>query len=255
LAAVAAMVPPGVPMADIGTDHAHLPIALVKWDHTPWAVATDVREGPCRRAQQAVHAAGLSHRIDVRLGDGLKALEQGEVHTVVMAGMGGVLMDELLRADPEKTRSFQRLVLQPNMASHRLRTTLLGQQWKLLDEQLVFDEGYVYEILTYEPGSDDAYAAAAETLARQRELAFIKDDWFLLYLLGPRLLQKAWEAPDDGTRQLLLMRMEEAAEKRRRILAGLKRARHTAERQKIGPLTNQLAQLEVLAQCMRTGKP
>lgn len=255
LAAVARMIPRGVPLADVGTDHAYLPIELVQSGHTPWAVAVDVREGPYERARRAVENAGLSERIDVRLGDGLTVLEPGEVHTVVMAGMGGGLMRRLLSADPEKTRSFQRLVLQPNMASYQLRSAMFDLRWKLMDEQLVWDDGHLYEVLAYESGNDDTYAAAAETLGRADPFTFLRHDWFLLFLLGPHLLLRAWYGEDEEQRRFLLQQVDRAIDKRQHILAGLKQARGAAEQEKMHRLTTQLAQLEVLAQCMRTGRP
>lgn len=255
LAAVADMIPEGAAFADVGTDHAYLPICLVQSGRTPWAVAVDVREGPYLRARQAVAKAGLAERIDVRLGDGLTALAPGEVDTVVLAGMGGGLMQKLLTADPEKTRTFRRLVLQPNMATHLVRSALYRHRWKLMDERFVLDDGHLYEILVYEQGADDAYMAAAEKLGGEKALSFLRDDWFLLFLLGPRQLQKGWEGQDETQRRLLFRRMEQAGDKLQYILDGLRQARHPAERAKIDTLKNQLAQLEVLAQCMRTVKP
>ncbi len=253
LCQVAAQVPRGVPFADVGTDHAYLPISLVQSGHTPYAIAVEVRKGPYQRALKAVQEAGLSARISVRLGDGLQALAAAEVHTIVLAGMGGELMRRLLTAEPGKTLTFQRLVLQPNMASHFVRRALLAHGWKLRAEKLVLDCGHLYEILAYEQGLDDSYQTAAQALSQIDDLAFLKEDWFLLFLLGPRILLEEWLQKEQKSRRGLLVcqRIRYESDKRRRILEGLRLARHR-EREKMDRLEKELIQLEVLAQCMHT---
>ncbi|OUM87459.1 MAG: hypothetical protein BAA01_12710 [Bacillus thermozeamaize] len=251
LCRIATQIPTGVPFADVGTDHAYLPISLVQSGHCPQAVAVEVREGPYQRALQAVQEAGLSDRIAVRLGDGLEPLAAGEVHSVVLAGMGGDLIRRLLTADPEKTVSFQRLILQPNMASHLVRKALLDQGWKLCEEQLVLDGDHLYEILTYEQGTEDSYQAAVQSLCHMRDLAFLKEDWFLLYLLGPRLLMKEClqETRKLQRGSLVFRRIAYETDKRRRILQGLSQAR-TFQQEKVSRVKEELRQLEVLSRCM-----
>ena len=91
-------------IADIGTDHAYIPIYLVKNDLAEYVIAGDVRQGPVDIAKANVEKHKLSDKIEVRLGSGLSVIEKGEVDTVIIAGMGGQLISEILSADTEKAR-------------------------------------------------------------------------------------------------------------------------------------------------------
>ena len=90
---LAKMVDPGSRVADIGTDHAYLPIELVKNGKIDYAIASDVAEGPLENAKNDIAAAGLTEQIETRLGSGLETVtDADQIDTVVIAGMGGKLM-------------------------------------------------------------------------------------------------------------------------------------------------------------------
>ena len=91
-------------IADIGTDHAYIPIYLVENYLAEYVIAGDVRQGPVDIAKANVEKHKLSDKIEVRLGSGLSVIEKGEVDTVIIAGMGGQLISEILSADIEKAR-------------------------------------------------------------------------------------------------------------------------------------------------------
>lgn len=150
LAAVAAQVRQGAPMADIGTDHAYLPAYLIQTGAVPRAIAGDVMPGPLEAARQTVEAAGLTDRIQLRLGDGLQVLHPGEVTTVTLCGMGGALMAQLLEA--ASLASIERLVLQPMESPERLRSWLTGNGWRIVHEALVEDAGRIYVVMAAERG-------------------------------------------------------------------------------------------------------
>lgn len=150
LAAVAEYVLPGAPMADIGTDHAYLPCFLVQSGHIPGAVAADILPGPLEAARATVAEAGLTDRVELRLGNGLRVLKPGDVTTATICGMGGPLIAEILAAGP--TEELQRLVLQPMGGEERLREWLAANGWRLMAERLVEDAGRIYVIMAAEPG-------------------------------------------------------------------------------------------------------
>ena len=153
LAAVARWVLPGETMADIGTDHAFLPCRLVSEGICSKAVASDVAQGPYERARQVVAEQGLSEKISVRLGSGLSVLQPKEVKTIVMAGMGGRLICELLQAEPEVASSAGRLVLQPQRNPEHVRGWLAGHGWRIIADDLAKDGKMWYNIIVAEPGS------------------------------------------------------------------------------------------------------
>ena len=98
LSAVASLITEGSRLADIGTDHGYVPIALVENGSIPSAVAMDVNKGPLERAQEHIREKHLEDRIKTRLSDGVKALEEGEADAVLIAGMGGMLVIRILDA-------------------------------------------------------------------------------------------------------------------------------------------------------------
>lgn len=142
-------VPPGARLGDIGTDHAYLPLALVADGKITGAVAIDVHKGPYQSALKAVNSAGFADRIDVRFGDGLEPLVPGEVDTVVLAGMGGVTILEILNNKPEVLHEVSTLILQPQGAEGRVREDLSSRGWLLKDEVLVEETDRVYTVILY----------------------------------------------------------------------------------------------------------
>lgn len=152
------MVKPGLVLADIGTDHAYLPIYLVKTGKVPGAVAVDVSQGPFQSAQAQVEAQGLTHKISVRLGDGLEPVKPGEVETAVLAGMGSSTMIGILERRPQVVNNLKQLVLQPMVGAAQVRRWLSDHGWRLVDETLVEDGGIIYSILAAVPGEEKLHS-------------------------------------------------------------------------------------------------
>lgn len=150
LAAVAAHVLDGEVLADIGTDHAYLPAHLVEAGRIPRAIAGDLLPGPLDAARITVTDAGLTDRIELRLGSGLRVLTPGEAACASICGMGGGLIAEILADGP--TEGIRRLVLQPMAGEERLREWLADNGWRLIAEELLEDAGRLYLILVAERG-------------------------------------------------------------------------------------------------------
>lgn len=148
LQAIADFVEDGDRIADIGTDHAFLPIALVEEGHVPYAIASDVGEGPVAIAKQNVAAAGLTEKIDVRLADGLQGISESDnLDTVVIAGMGGELIVKILAAGIDHLDGTENLVLSPHRDTDQVRQWLSDHEFGILDENMIEDEGHVYEMM------------------------------------------------------------------------------------------------------------
>ena len=148
LMAVADMVPEGLLLADIGTDHAYLPVWLLLRGRIKGAIAADVAAGPCRMAQATVRAHQLEGRIEVRQGDGLKVLKPGEAGCIVLAGMGAGTIIKILEASLGLAETADVLVLQPMTGAAALRLWLFEHGWKLKDEELAEEAGHLYDILS-----------------------------------------------------------------------------------------------------------
>ena len=154
---VAARVRPGSVVADIGTDHAGLPVYLVGSGICPRAVAGDVRRAPAQRALAAVQAAGLTDRIEVRVGDGLSVLRPGEATDIVLAGMGGDTIAAILAAAPWIRDPAVRLILQPMTRPEKMRAFLLENGFSLLEESTVASAGrrYLVTVAAYTGAAPD----------------------------------------------------------------------------------------------------
>lgn len=152
LQAIADMVPYGVTLADIGTDHALLPMYLVEQKIVTSAIAGDVHQGPYLSARNAVAAMHLDRQISVCLGNGLDVVRPNEADVVVIAGMGGTNIIDILSCRPEVTKTIKMLILQPMIAAALVRNWLSINGWRLVAEQLVQEDGRLYQILAARPG-------------------------------------------------------------------------------------------------------
>lgn len=153
---VASFIPKGASIADIGSDHAYLPVYLCKKNIANYVVAGEVNEGPYLSAQKQVRMNLLEDKINVKLGDGLSVLQDEVVNTIVIAGMGGPLISTILDDGIEFLTNVKRLILQPNIAADHIRQWLLQHDWSLIDEALLEEVGHIYEILVAERGNPKA---------------------------------------------------------------------------------------------------
>lgn len=148
--AIGRMVPSGARLADIGTDHAYLPVTLVSGGKISCAFAMDIREGPLKAAEKHIRQAGLSQQICIRQSDGLAALKPGEADTLVLSGMGGKLILRILSDGPEVLAAVRRLVLSPQSDIPAVREALPSFGFRIADEDLVAEDGKFYTIIAAE---------------------------------------------------------------------------------------------------------
>ena len=147
LQAVADFVTAGYKLADIGTDHAYIPIALVEQNRIPGAIAMDINEGPLQRAGEHIAENKMEKKIEIRLSNGFSALKKGEAESAVIAGMGGGLMIRILTEGEQIAKSLKECILQPQSEIERVRRFLLEEGYDILDENMVKDDGKYYTIL------------------------------------------------------------------------------------------------------------
>lgn len=181
LQAVASLVPQGSRFADIGTDHAYLPVWLLEQGVIASAVAGDIAAGPCQAARTTVAMHGAASSIAVRQGSGLAVLSPGEADCIAICGMGGSTIISILAADMAVAKGAQRLLLQPMAGAAALRRWLVAQGWCITREALVDDEPNFYEIICAERAEKCAARAsdAGEQCYSEVE-----------YLVGPALLRE-----------------------------------------------------------------
>ena len=138
------LVPAGARLADVGTDHAYLPAALLLEGKIPWAVAADLRRGPLDRARATVRTYGLTGRVAFRLCDGLTGIRPDEVDAVAIAGMGGETIAAILQAAPWVRERDVPLILQPMSSMPDLRTWLQDNGFRIETERLAREGDALY---------------------------------------------------------------------------------------------------------------
>jgi len=149
---IAEMVPLSDSMADIGTDHAYLPIFLLEQEKIRRAVACDIHKGPLLRAASNIADRGMNGLITLRLGSGFETLRSGEVNGAVIAGMGGLMMIDILKKSPVVSSSFQWLILQPQNHVAELKKYICEHYFQIVKECLVEEANQLYEIMKIVPG-------------------------------------------------------------------------------------------------------
>lgn len=149
---VSTYIPGGAILADIGSDHAYLPCYAIKEGIASQAIAGEVVEGPFQSAVAQVKESGLEKQIAVRKGNGLEVLTVGEASAITICGMGGSLITRILDEGKEKFSGKERLILQPNIGSQFIREWLMHEGWELIAEEILEEDGKIYEILVAEKG-------------------------------------------------------------------------------------------------------
>lgn len=204
LAAVAALVPPGASVIDVGTDHAMLPVWLVQAGRAARVLATDIRPGPLQSAAALVKRTGTGEHIRLLQADGLHGAGPADGDTVVIAGMGGQTMIHILSQAPW-TRDGALLILGPQSKAADLRRFLVEDGYHVLSERLAEDAGRVYPILCAAGGIAPAYTAAELHLGL---LSQIGDDPLFGRYLDTLTAQCAKAAPYDPAAAELLEEYE-----------------------------------------------
>lgn len=157
---VAAHVPAGARLADIGSDHGYLPVALMRRGVIAAAVAGEVALKPFRSAERTVHENGLDSRITVRLASGLAAVEAEDGITAIsICGMGGETIRDILDSGKARLSGQERLILQPNGGEQPLRQWLMDNGYRIVCEELLQENRFVYEIIVAERSGVVSYSA------------------------------------------------------------------------------------------------
>lgn len=157
LQAVADMVTEGFKVADVGTDHAYIPIYLVEHGKNPSAIAMDINRGPLEKARENISLHKLDGKIETRLSDGLKQLKANEAESVVIAGMGGGLVIKIMEDGILHKKEIKEWVLQPQSEMSKVRQYLNEQGYFIVEENIVIDEGKFYPMMRVTEGNSEVY--------------------------------------------------------------------------------------------------
>ncbi len=159
---IAAQVGRGETLADVGCDHGYLPILLVQEGIMQRAIAMDVNEGPLQRAAAHIAEERLGAYIQTRRSDGLEELQPAEADAVIIAGLGGALMIDILSRGKAVVQSLQQLILEPQSELAAVRRYLRSCDYRIAAEDLVLEDGKFYPILRVLPQEHSDLAEFSE---------------------------------------------------------------------------------------------
>ena len=148
LSAVADLVRKGTNFADIGTDHAYLPVYLIEKGIINHAIAADLRKGPLENAKETAEMHNLTDKIELRLSDGLDNFSEGEVNEIAVAGMGGLLISQFVERTKWLKNSDIHLILQPMTHEEDLRKALFDNGFIIDNEVVAEDTDKLYIIIS-----------------------------------------------------------------------------------------------------------
>jgi tRNA (adenine22-N1)-methyltransferase len=234
-------IPEGSRLADIGSDHALLPVAAVRSGKAAGAVAGEVNPGPYEAARKQVSDAGLKERITVRRGDGLEVISAGEVDVITIAGMGGALIASILDRGLSKLDEVKLLILQPNVGEDILRRWLLEHHWVVVAEQLLEEDGKVYEIITAMP--QELSPIANEEVYRARPLqGGVELTSDLLLRMGPYLTDR----PTD----VFFAKWESEIVKLQSVVQSISKSDQESSRDKAAEVERLIVNLKEVLSCL-----
>ena len=151
LKTVADLVTKGNIVADVGTDHGYVPIYLVEEEISPYCYAMDVNEGPLNKAKANIIEHELEDKIETILSDGLDAFGDRKADTIIISGMGGDLIVDIL----SRANDFDELILSPHKRSDLVRKFLCRNGYEIADEKMVEDAGKYYPVIKAQRGESD----------------------------------------------------------------------------------------------------
>lgn len=239
---------PGRILADIGSDHALLPVACVRSGQAVKAIAGEVNTGPYEAAKAQVASSGLTSKIDVRKGDGLDVIKPGEVDTVTIAGMGGALIAAILDRGIDKLQGVTRLILQPNVGEDILRKWLFEHDYVIEAERIIEEDGKIYEIIAAVPGyfshipNDEIYEPKLIG-GGEHEVELTQEE---LMLMGPFLVEQGGP--------VFIKKWNSEIDKLKHVLASLSKSELPAAKEKAEEIEKQLKRIEEVLLCMQRDK-
>jgi len=216
LTTVASFLSKGTFFADIGTDHAYLPCYVCLHDDNARAIAGEVSEGPFHSAQDTVKKYGLKHVIDVRLGNGLEILRDAQISELVIAGMGGTLIKDILESGKKYLKTIDRIIIQPNLGEYRVRKWLINNGFTLVNEVILKENSKIYEILVadrdvddhpYQTGFHDQQLFFGPYLLQEKSPVFI-EKWFIQHKKKQHIITQMRKAKTDDKIKLHRLEME-----------------------------------------------
>lgn len=247
---IADKVPKESRIADIGSDHALLPVYLAEQKMINFAIAGEVNSGPLEAAKQQVKLAGLNDIIEVRKGNGLAVLQTNEVDVITIAGMGGGLITQILSEGFSKLDNVKQLVLQPNVGEELVRMWLYKHDWYLIQEDIVLEDNKIYEVLNAVK-VEKAANLNRELYSLHKFFEAVPDCAHLLskerlFRMGPRLFSQSSD--------VFFLKWEREIEKLQKICGKLSRSRLDSSKAKLKQFQQEISDIKEVLSCLQKAK-
>jgi len=142
------MIPPCDILSDIGTDHALVPAFALLNGRCKKAIACDIKPGPLERADMTRRKYMLMNSMELRMGSGLEPVREEEADVIVMAGMGGVLITQLILESINIAKKANCILLQPMTNRELIRPFLWENGFEIIDEGLACEGGKIYLVIS-----------------------------------------------------------------------------------------------------------
>lgn len=172
LQAVADLITPGLRVSDVGCDHGYLSIYLMQNKIAQSVIASDVRTGPLSKASENINIYEMADKIDLRLSDGLMMIDPGEVDSIVMSGMGGNLMMDIIKRGEDVVSEARELILQPQSEIASVRHFLQDNGWVIISESMVCEDYKFYPMMKAVKGEmkwdKEVYFVYGKVLIREK---------------------------------------------------------------------------------------
>ena len=204
-------------VADIGTDHGYIPIYLAKKGISDRIIALDVNEGPLKKAEENIKLYSVQDKVSTRLSNGFENLLPGETDTVIIAGMGALLINSILKEGLNKAHSAKELILCPHCDVERTRLFLYENNFAIRDEFMVKEDGKYYFILKADTGRmekpEDEYLYYGRPLLERCDmtlLEYLKKELALCRIIKENILTNG---NGDNTRLMEICHKEECIQR------------------------------------------
>ncbi len=150
---VASFVDDNSHVIDVGCDHALLSIFLVKTKNNVKVIASDVNEGPLEGARKNIKLYNLEDKIEIKLGDGIKTINE-DTDTIIISGLGGETIIDILKDDLTRLKNIKTIILSPHSAVYETRKELTSLGYKIVDEIFTYDQNKPYNIIKFIKGQE-----------------------------------------------------------------------------------------------------
>lgn len=214
LAAIANFVPKGSHVIDVGTDHAYIPIFLVQTGRALSCLATDINEGPLEKAQKNLNQYGIQN-VELMRTNGVEGIDPNKGNVLMISGMGGYLMIDILKRGETLVSQMRRLILQPQQDISEVRKYLHQIGFKIIDEAFVKDDEKYYTVIVAEPGQERPYEKAYEYLYGKcliQKQSEVFKEWLNMKLVKQQGIYKALIGQDSPSATIRKSELEDEIE-------------------------------------------